>query len=134
MARERERLRDEKRADARAGETEAELMEALDDLRADVTVLTLGQYLRPSLSTFRSSITSILRRSTGIVRSLWKRIPARRFRSLVRNSYHAADFKPELDPGGVVLLEGVVLFARSSRPNRAVEAVIFCPEIGAGDR
>ena len=81
------------------GETRDEVLEAMRDLRAaKVDILTLGQYLQPTL----------------------KHLPVREFVSpetfaelqragedlgfvhvasgpLVRSSYHAADFKPELD-------------------------------------
>jgi len=81
------------------GEKEHEIIQAMDDLRAhDVTVLTMGQYLRPSP------------RHLPVVNYIkpekfdeYKEIAlAKGFRHvasgpLVRSSYHAADFRPELD-------------------------------------
>jgi len=81
------------------GETETELFQAMDDLREhDVTVLTLGQYLRPSQQhlpvidyihpdTFENYKQIALKKGFRHVASA----------PLVRSSYHAADFKPELD-------------------------------------
>jgi lipoic acid synthetase len=81
------------------GETEVELFQAMDDLREhDVTVLTLGQYLRPSPQhlpvieyihpdTFENYKQIALKKGFKHVASA----------PLVRSSYHAADFKPELD-------------------------------------
>jgi lipoyl synthase len=81
------------------GETETELFQALDDLlEHDVTVLTLGQYLRPSPQhlpvvdyihpdTFENYKQIALKKGFRHVASA----------PLVRSSYHAADFKPELD-------------------------------------
>ena len=81
------------------GETEPELFQAMDDLRAhDVTVLTLGQYLRPSPS--HLPVVSYIHPDTF---ENYKQIALKKgFRHvasapLVRSSYHAADFKPELD-------------------------------------
>jgi lipoyl synthase len=81
------------------GETETELFQAMDDLRAhDVTVLTLGQYLRPSAS--HLPVVSYIHPDTF---ENYKQIALKKgFRHvasapLVRSSYHAADFKPELD-------------------------------------
>ena len=81
------------------GETETELFQAMDDLlEHNVTVLTLGQYLRPSANhlpvieyihpdTFENYKQIALRKGFRHVASA----------PLVRSSYHAADFKPELD-------------------------------------
>ena len=81
------------------GETETELFQAMDDLREhDVTVLTLGQYLRPSAQhlpvieyihpdTFENYKQIALKKGFRHVASA----------PLVRSSYHAADFRPELD-------------------------------------
>ena len=78
------------------GETEEELFQALDDLREhDVTVLTLGQYLRPSANhlpvvdyihpdTFEVYRQVALNKGFKFVAS----------GPLVRSSYHAADFDP----------------------------------------
>lgn len=81
------------------GETETELFQAMDDLRAhDVTVLTLGQYLRPSPN--HLPVVSYIHPDTF---ENYKEIARNKgFRHvasapLVRSSYHAADFKPELD-------------------------------------
>ncbi len=81
------------------GETEPELFQAMDDLLENgVTVLTLGQYLRPSPQhlpvvsyvhpdTFESYKDIALKKGFRHVAS----------GPLVRSSYHAADFRPELD-------------------------------------
>ena len=81
------------------GETEPELFQAMDDLlEHGVTVLTLGQYLRPSPQhlpvieyihpdTFENYREIALKKGFRHVASA----------PLVRSSYHAADFKPELD-------------------------------------
>jgi lipoic acid synthetase len=81
------------------GETETELFQALDDLlEHGVTVLTLGQYLRPSPQhlpvvefvhpdTFENYRQIALKKGFRHVASA----------PLVRSSYHAADFRPELD-------------------------------------
>ncbi len=81
------------------GETEPELFQAMDDLlEHGVTVLTLGQYLRPSANhlpvidyihpdTFENYKQIALKKGFRHVASA----------PLVRSSYHAADFKPELD-------------------------------------
>lgn len=81
------------------GETEGEVVEAMDDLFAHgVRVLTMGQYLRPSKkhlpvvdyiapATFDRLKEEALRKGFRHVAS----------GPLVRSSYHAADFKPELD-------------------------------------
>ncbi len=81
------------------GESEEEIITALDDLRtAGVTVLTLGQYLRPSIKhlpvvdyitpeTFdRYKVIALEKGFTHVASG-----------PLVRSSYHAADFKPELE-------------------------------------
>ena len=81
------------------GETETELFQAMDDLlEHGVTVLTLGQYLRPSPQhlpvveyvhpdTFENYKQIALKKGFRHVASA----------PLVRSSYHASDFKPELD-------------------------------------
>ncbi len=81
------------------GETDEELMQALDDLRAHgVTVLTLGQYLRPSPKHL-PVVEYILPEKF----EWWKTVAeGKGFRHvasgpLVRSSYHAADFHPEDD-------------------------------------
>jgi lipoyl synthase len=81
------------------GETEEEILVALDDLRAaDVTVLTLGQYLRPS-----EKHLPVVEYITPEKFDFYKQVAEQKgFRHvasapLVRSSYHAADFKPELD-------------------------------------
>ena len=81
------------------GETETELFQAMDDLREhDVTVLTLGQYLRPSPQ--HLPVVEYVHPDTF---ENYKQIALNKgFRHvasgpLVRSSYHAADFKPELD-------------------------------------
>lgn len=81
------------------GERHEELLRAMDDLREhDVTVLTLGQYLRPT-----PKHLPVVEYVTPEVFDELKEIAlAKGFRHvasgpLVRSSYHAADFRPELD-------------------------------------
>ncbi|MEM9081541.1 MAG: lipoyl synthase [Verrucomicrobiota bacterium] len=81
------------------GEREEEILQALDDLReSHVTVLTLGQYLRPT-----PMHLPVVEYVTPEKFAEWKVIAEEKgFRHvasgpLVRSSYHAADFKPELD-------------------------------------
>lgn len=81
------------------GERPEEIEQAFDDLRAaDVTVLTLGQYLRPT-----PMHLPVVEYVTPEKFEEWKEIAlAKGFRHvasgpLVRSSYHAADFKPEED-------------------------------------
>ncbi|YCM43337.1 lipoyl synthase [Verrucomicrobiaceae bacterium 227] len=81
------------------GERPEEIEQAFDDLRAaDVTVLTLGQYLRPT-----PMHLPVVEYVTPEKFDEWKEIAlAKGFRHvasgpLVRSSYHAADFKPEED-------------------------------------
>jgi len=81
------------------GERDEEILQALDDLRAaDVTVLTLGQYLRPT-----PMHLPVVEYVTPEKFAEWKEVAlAKGFRHvasgpLVRSSYHAADFKPEED-------------------------------------
>ena len=82
------------------GEEEGEVLKAMDDLRDhNVTVLTLGQYLRPSPK--HLPVVEYIEPATF---ERYKEIAfGKGFRHvasgpLVRSSYHAADFKPELDP------------------------------------
>jgi len=81
------------------GEREEELFQAMDDLREHhVTVLTLGQYLRPSPK--HLPVVEFVHPDTF---ARYKEIAlAKGFRHvasgpLVRSSYHASDFRPELD-------------------------------------
>jgi len=81
------------------GERREEVIQAFDDLRAhDVTVLTLGQYLRPT-----PKHLPVIDFITPEAFAEYKEIAlAKGFRHvasgpLVRSSYHAADFRPELD-------------------------------------
>lgn len=81
------------------GEKEEELFQAMDDLLAhDVTVLTLGQYLRPTPR--HLPVVDYIRPEKF---DEYKQIAIDKgFRHvasgpLVRSSYHAADFRPELD-------------------------------------
>ncbi len=81
------------------GEKDEEIAQAMDDLRAaDVTVLTLGQYLRPT-----AMHLPVVEYVTPEKFDEWKEIAlSKGFRHvasgpLVRSSYHAADFKPEED-------------------------------------
>ena len=81
------------------GEQEDEVLKAMDDLRASmVTVLTLGQYLRPSPK--HLPVVEYVHPD----RFAWYKQVAldKGFRHvasgpLVRSSYHASDFRPELD-------------------------------------
>jgi lipoic acid synthetase len=81
------------------GETEAEILTAMDDLRAaEVTVLTLGQYLRPSAK--HLPVVEYIEPDQFVYYQ--KVAESKGFRHvasgpLVRSSYHAADFRPELD-------------------------------------
>ena len=81
------------------GESEPEILQALDDLRDhDVTVLTMGQYLRPSekhLPVVEYVLPETFERLKDI--ALEKGFRHVASGPLVRSSYHAADFKPELD-------------------------------------
>lgn len=81
------------------GERPEEIAQAMDDLRAaDVTVLTLGQYLRPT-----AMHLPVVEYVTPEKFDEWKEVAlSKGFRHvasgpLVRSSYHAADFKPEED-------------------------------------
>jgi lipoic acid synthetase len=81
------------------GETELELFQAMDDLRdAGVTVLTLGQYLRPSPQHL-PVVEYIHPDRFDFFRQMAEKKGFRHIASgpLVRSSYHAADFKPEED-------------------------------------
>jgi len=81
------------------GETELELFQAMDDLReAGVTVLTLGQYLRPSPQHL-PVVEYIHPDRFDFFRQIAEKKGFRHIASgpLVRSSYHAADFKPEED-------------------------------------
>jgi len=79
------------------GEEENELFQAMDDLReANVQVLTLGQYLRPTPQ--HLPVVEYIRPETfdlygDIARSKGFEFVASG--PLVRSSYHAADFQPE---------------------------------------
>lgn len=81
------------------GERRDEVLRAMDDLRAHgVTVLTLGQYLRPSVK----HLPVIEYIEPAEFDALREEALARGFRHvasgpLVRSSYHAANFRPELD-------------------------------------
>jgi lipoic acid synthetase len=81
------------------GETREEILTAMDDLlAADVTVLTMGQYLRPTPR--HLPVVAYIHPDQF---SEYKQIALDKgFRHvasgpLVRSSYHAADFRPELD-------------------------------------
>jgi lipoic acid synthetase len=78
------------------GETETELLQALDDLReAGVQVLTLGQYLRPT-----PRHLPVIEYITPQTFELYREIAMRKgfdyvaSGPLVRSSYHAADYHP----------------------------------------
>ena len=78
------------------GETEPEIFQAMDDLReADVSVLTLGQYLRPTPQ--HLPVVEYVHPDTFAV---YREVAGRKGFAhvasgpLVRSSYHAADFVP----------------------------------------
>jgi lipoyl synthase len=78
------------------GETEAELFQAMDDLRAaNVQVLTLGQYLRPTPA--HLPVVEYIRPDTfNLYRDIAEQKGFEYVASgpLVRSSYHAADYHP----------------------------------------
>lgn len=81
------------------GEQEDELFQAMDDLLAhDVTVLTLGQYLRPS-EKHLPVVEYIHPDKFAEFKEIAEKKGFRHVASgpLVRSSYHAADFQPEPD-------------------------------------
>lgn len=91
------------------GEKKAEVLEALDHLlEHDVTVLTLGQYLRPSEK--HLPVVDYIHPDQF---EEYKQIALEKgFRHvasgpLVRSSYHAADFKPEEDIIDALAEEGI---------------------------
>ena len=81
------------------GERREEILRAFDDLLAhDVTVLTLGQYLRPT----QKHLPVVEYITPASFDELKEIALAKGFRHvasgpLVRSSYHAANFRPELD-------------------------------------
>jgi lipoic acid synthetase len=93
------------------GESEVEVLQSMDDLLGHgVTVLTMGQYLRPSpkhLPVVEYVTPESFERLRGI--ALEKGFRHVASGPLVRSSYHAADFKPELDldPSDAVAAEPV---------------------------
>jgi len=81
------------------GETETEVIKAMDDLRDhNVSVLTMGQYLRPSAKHL-PVVEYVTPDAFDRLREIALEKGFRHVASgpLVRSSYHAADFKPELD-------------------------------------
>ncbi len=83
------------------GETEPELFQAMDDLReAEVQVLTLGQYLRPT-----PKHLPVVEYVRPALFAFYRQIAEQKGFSyvaagpLVRSSYHAADFNPGRRPG-----------------------------------
>ncbi len=81
------------------GETEPEIFQALDDLREHgVTVLTMGQYLRPSAKHL-PVVEYITPDKFDWLKEIAERKGFKHVASgpLVRSSYHAADFRPEAD-------------------------------------
>jgi lipoic acid synthetase len=100
------------------GERRGEVLQAMDDLRAHgVTVLTLGQYLRPT-PRHLPVVEFIHPDAFAEYRSIALEKGFRHVASgpLVRSSYHAAEFRPELD-----VLEAVEadLAARAISPHPA---------------
>ena len=81
------------------GEREEEIFQAMDDLREHgVTVLTMGQYLRPT-AMHLPVVEYITPERFEELRQIALKKGFRHVASgpLVRSSYHAADFRPELD-------------------------------------
>lgn len=81
------------------GETETEIFQAMDDLReSGVTVLTMGQYLRPS-EKHLPVVEYVHPDRFQFLKEMAERKGFRHVASgpLVRSSYHAADFHPEDD-------------------------------------
>ena len=94
------------------GERQEEVHQAMDDLlEADVTVLTLGQYLRPT-----PKHLPVVEYVTPAAFDEYKAVAlAKGFRHvasgpLVRSSYHAADFRPEMD-----IIDGIEADVRAHR-------------------
>ena len=81
------------------GERREEVLQAMDDLlAADVTVLTMGQYLRPTqkhLPVVEYIHPDVFEEFKVI--ALEKGFKHVASGPLVRSSYHAANFRPELD-------------------------------------
>ena len=108
------------------GERREELLGAFDDLLAhDVTVLTLGQYLRPT-----PKHLPVVEFIHPDVFAEYKEIAlAKGFRHvasgpLVRSSYHAAEFKPELD-----VLEAIEADLRAAKGVELGPEHLSLPEI-----
>jgi len=81
------------------GESEAEILQTMDDLRDhEVTVLTMGQYLRPS-EKHLPVVEYVLPETFDRLKEIALEKGFRHVASgpLVRSSYHAADFRPEMD-------------------------------------
>ena len=81
------------------GERKEEILQAMDDLLAHgVTVLTMGQYLRPSPKHL-PVVEYITPEAFEELKVIAEEKGFRHVASgpLVRSSYHAADFRPELD-------------------------------------
>jgi len=100
------------------GERREEIIRSFDDLRAhDVTVLTLGQYLRPT-----PKHLPVVEYITPDAFAEYREIAlAKGFRHvasgpLVRSSYHAADFRPELDV--LEAIEADLLAGSNPTPSR----------------
>jgi lipoic acid synthetase len=94
------------------GERREEVLRAMDDLRAhDVTVLTLGQYLRPTpkhlpvVEFIHPEIFEEYKRTA--IEKGFRHVASG---PLVRSSYHAAEFRPELD-----VIEAIEADLRASR-------------------
>ena len=94
------------------GERREEILRAFDDLlEHDVTVLTLGQYLRPT----QKHLPVVEYIEPAVFDELKAIALEKGFRHvasgpLVRSSYHAADFRPELD-----VLEAIEADVRAAR-------------------
>lgn len=81
------------------GEGEVEILQTMDDLLDhDVTVLTMGQYLRPS-EKHLPVVEYVLPETFDRLKEIALEKGFRHVASgpLVRSSYHAADFRPEMD-------------------------------------
>ena len=108
------------------GERREELLGAFDDLLAhDVTVLTLGQYLRPTpkhLPVVEFIHPDVFAEYKEIALAKGSRHVASG--PLVRSSYHAAEFKPELD-----VLEAIEADLRAAKGVELGPEHLSLPEI-----
>jgi lipoic acid synthetase len=111
------------------GERRDEILRAMDDLREhDVTVLTLGQYLRPT-----PKHLPVVEYIEPAIFDEYREIALQKgFRHvasgpLVRSSYHAADFRPELD-----VMEAIEADVRATRGLEVGPEHLRLPELKSG--